>query len=903
MGIAKSTLVGTAVAVALFGGNALAQQTADAQGTGDAAPSASPMLKEIVVTGIRYSVKQSLATKRAANQSIEVATAEDIGKLPAKNVADVLQTLPGVDTQSAASGEGGFGENNRVSIRGTPASLTQTTIDGHAVATGDWFLLDQFQTVGRSTSYDLLPSEVVQQTKVYKSQDASMLEGGVAGSVDIETRHPFDFRRGFSGAATAGAVYSDLPGKADPQANVILNWNDGSFGVMALGFYEKTAIRRDGEEVLGYTSVDSATAAAWQAANPSLPNASGAQLPLEIGQALFLQTQKRAGGLIDLQMRANDSFTLDLTAFYSHLDADNVNDNFMWWGGPHILNAAYPPSSMTIAGNAVTAISFPAQPGAPGSIVYDEITRPGAASETSFVNLDGALKATNDLSIDGQLGFTYGLGETPQQPAYEIVGGNGSSYTMHGLNSVVSVDFPNTVTNNPNNAAAGYSTGWAWNDIAHTIDKEAYGKLDATLKLDDGTFEDLKAGVRFAHHEREVAFPQDQGCTSYCWSHMPAYTGGLYPGNYQSTLASGNPWAGNIFRYSDGAIAAYDSLALSSGPSRYYWQGAFDVRENDLAGYVMADVGGSRWHGDFGVRLVNTLEEVLTNVSGGLNPLTFSAFGPFTPTEIDNRYFDVLPSASLNFDLTHRLVLRFEAAETMARPDYSALGGSISLTDLDQTGNGGNPSLKPVKGGIYSSDIEYYYGPESMFEVGLFDMNLSSYVDFGVSSQRYVDQLLSKGSSTPVYATYSITSPFNTTAEIKGAELAWTQSLPFGFGVSANFTLADGSTGDGGPVVGDSKYTYNVGGYWQRGPISANLDYSYRSHYLVGLDRSSLENEADWRDLDAALTYTLTRAFSLTFNARNLTDETIKYYAQNEQQPRAFYKNGRQFYLTGTYKF
>ena len=50
-------------------------------------------LEEIVVTGIRYSLKESLATKRASTNVVEVVTAEDIGKLPDKNVADVLQRV------------------------------------------------------------------------------------------------------------------------------------------------------------------------------------------------------------------------------------------------------------------------------------------------------------------------------------------------------------------------------------------------------------------------------------------------------------------------------------------------------------------------------------------------------------------------------------------------------------------------------------------------------------------------------------------------------------------------------------------------------------------------------------------------------------------------------------------
>src|SRR6185437_656996 len=120
MRISRSTLIGTAVAVALFGGNAFAQQTSASQSDSsktDAENAAN--LQEVVVTGIRYSVKASIAAKREATGMTEVATATDVGKLPAKNVADVLQTLPGVNTQSSVAGEGAFAENDRISLRGT----------------------------------------------------------------------------------------------------------------------------------------------------------------------------------------------------------------------------------------------------------------------------------------------------------------------------------------------------------------------------------------------------------------------------------------------------------------------------------------------------------------------------------------------------------------------------------------------------------------------------------------------------------------------------------------------------------------------------------------------------------------------------------------------------------------
>ena len=129
MRIVRSTLIGTAVAVALFGrngmvqadtpasasgsapANAAATAPADAPGTGDAG---AANLQEVVVTGFRASVEASLETKREATGVEDVLTAEDVGKFPDKNVAEALQRLPGIVTQRD------FGEGERINLRTTP---------------------------------------------------------------------------------------------------------------------------------------------------------------------------------------------------------------------------------------------------------------------------------------------------------------------------------------------------------------------------------------------------------------------------------------------------------------------------------------------------------------------------------------------------------------------------------------------------------------------------------------------------------------------------------------------------------------------------------------------------------------------------------------------------------------
>ena len=192
--------IAAAAALALLGALVPAQVFAQAATAAPAPASAASAaakddIQRVEVTGLRASLEASLSRKRNAESVVEVVTADDIGKLPDKNVADSIQRVPGVNIASSAGGEGGFDENDRVSIRGTSPSLTQTLINGHAVATGDWFILDQQGVVGRSVSYSLLPSEIVRTVTVAKSATADLPEGGVAGAVNIETRQPLDFKK------------------------------------------------------------------------------------------------------------------------------------------------------------------------------------------------------------------------------------------------------------------------------------------------------------------------------------------------------------------------------------------------------------------------------------------------------------------------------------------------------------------------------------------------------------------------------------------------------------------------------------------------------------------------------------------------------------------------------------
>ncbi|WP_372784535.1 TonB-dependent receptor [Phenylobacterium sp.] len=857
---------------------------------------------EVVVTGIRESLEKALQIKRSSDNHVEVISSDDIGKLPDKNVADALQRMPGVNTTSAASGEGGFDENDRVSIRGTSPSLTQVTINGHSVSTGDWFILDQFSTVGRSVSFTLLPAEMVQTTQVYKTQDASLLEGGVAGAVDIVTRRPLDLHQPLTFQGSLQGVYNSLTKSTKPQVSGLVSWQNptGTFGVLAQGFYEDRSVQRYGQETLGYTQISSA-----MQTGISHPELIGVWAPTLIGSTLFQQERKRKGGDISVQWRPNDRVELRFDGFYSKLDATNHNDNYMYWGSNELNNNS--PTAFTVANQTLTSASFPLNgpAGTPvNGLVVDNIIRPNASGESYYYNLDGDFKATDNLTFKAQIGYTHGVGNTPTEPAFEVDGATAISYAPSGNGWAVK-----TANINPL-SPAGLSNDWAWNETFNSVDKEIYGKVDGDWVVDHGPFKDVLFGVRYADHTRKVD-GWDRGCTlgadGQCWTSPTMPFSATNPTQYPSGFNSGAlgvpglliPIAGDPDRIVSILNGIHDGvhgpISSINTPQNYYWPGAFKVSEKDWAAYAMAKVGGEGWRGNIGVRVVQTKENAFVNVSDPAGThagdITSSAYGPYYVANVSHTYTDFLPSLNLTFDVAENVFLRMSAAETMSRPDFSALGGTVSLTDTTLTGNGGNPNLRPIKAAVYDAALEWYYAPTSIAAVSVFYQDLSSYVSFGVAPATYFSQFYN------AFKTYQVSSPVNTSGEVKGVELQIQQPLPYNFGFQANATYVDSHDADGNPLVGTSRYTANVVGYYEAHGLSARLAYTYRSHFFVGLDRSAAENQDNFGQLDGSISYRINKNIELTLDALNISNNKLKYYALNKSQPRAVYDNGSQVFF------
>jgi TonB-dependent receptor len=171
------TIVGGAVLV-----NPVFAQTQDQSGE---------ELDEVVVTGLRGSLKASLETKRDALGVVDSINAEDIGKFPDTNLAESLQRITGISIDRRN------GEGSQVTARGFGPQFNLITLNGRQLPSADAFGNGDAVTGGagaggRSFNFANLASEAVSAVEVYKTARANIASGGIGATVNIKTARPLD---------------------------------------------------------------------------------------------------------------------------------------------------------------------------------------------------------------------------------------------------------------------------------------------------------------------------------------------------------------------------------------------------------------------------------------------------------------------------------------------------------------------------------------------------------------------------------------------------------------------------------------------------------------------------------------------------------------------------------------
>lgn len=142
------------------------------------------VVEKIIVIGTRSNLMTAQTIKRDADTMVDAVSAADISVFQDRSVLEAIQRLPGISLERFASTDDPdhFGvEASNVIIRGMTQSRSE--FNGRDTFTAN---------SGRGLSYQDVPPELMGSIEIYKNQTADMIEGGIGGTVTMQTRKPFD---------------------------------------------------------------------------------------------------------------------------------------------------------------------------------------------------------------------------------------------------------------------------------------------------------------------------------------------------------------------------------------------------------------------------------------------------------------------------------------------------------------------------------------------------------------------------------------------------------------------------------------------------------------------------------------------------------------------------------------
>ena len=791
----------------------------------------APADNSIVVTGLRRSLQSARNIKRNSDQVVDAVVAEDIGKLPDITVSDTAARIPGVEVERSG------GEATRVLVRGLDRVYYPTTYNSRELFTAET----------RSVSLQDFPAGAIASIEAFKTSTANLIEPGIAGLINVRSRRPFDF----AASEISGSVWLLHPNQSrDTSINGQLLLSDrwqagaGEFGALINFTYTrlhyKDSVRRHGfwiADLAGGRSPDF----------PEIHYNEGDRWRPSVNGAL----QYRNG---DLNLYAEG-----LWQGYRERQLDS-----MWaqplWGGAGYSNLTYRPGTNEIVSGTVTGpgnccgVDGEAW-GFKGSTHRETNTYQFAAGGSYDA---GALHVSADLartyshfqlrteSIDYQIGthnytvnWYTGYPDSTAGPTFQVVG----------------LD--------PTNAA-NYQYRGFYEDWHDPIGKDWQGRLDFEYDPHVNFIPKIQWGVRYVDRDssdhggdfywnaRYLQVPISQVPLTY--SLIPtAFRGDNNPPFPTSWLAPtySSVW-GTLpeFRQFNINLLGYGSVnGPPQNPSRTY-----AINEKSLAGYGQLnfrfDAGPTSVDGIVGLRVVRSRD----TINGTINELS----GP-TPLTLHNNYTDWLPNANLNVHFSREWVLRLAATKTRTRPQFQDLNPALSLappisgcsaqTTCIRTGSGGNPFLKPFTSTNLDASLEYYFSPTGFASITAFNRDIRGFI--ATESTSYPDP------SAPG-VTLLLSAPVNTNkAKIRGFEAQlrtffdwdFMPSWAHSFGIEANVTRLDAhaifsilpaaSNQNRGifisaPLTDVSKWTYNVTGMYEHGPLSVRLSWNRRTSYPEG---------------------------------------------------------------------
>ena len=868
------------------------------------------LIEEVVVTGIRGSLRQSIDMKRDADNVMDALVAEDIGKFPDQNLAESLQRVSGVAIDRMR------GEGAQVSIRGLGPQFTRVLVNGRGALSGGTQAFaggvgDHSQQ--RTFRFESMQAELVQAVEVYKSAQANLMESGMGGTLNIRTRRPFDNGGRRILAGNAFVTDDDL---AEDNGYRFAGVYSDSFADNTLGFLVSVAgddrVTRedwfavsDSEPKVFNNAINIATGELLRGCNlPGVenPDVGCGYAPGNLRQGILIEDVQRVNLSAALQWRPNEQWDVTADILYSQMDRDYDDWQIPWRYQAGLANGA---SEVLLNENQIV------------TYIRTERARPRPRnrprvedSTTDQFAVNAKYTPTENWTLNFDVSHSSGDRVSPYHESYYDIPAVPLTYDIRDSYIPKINVYKDLLDPNEYNLQV-FST-----QTRTSRDQETQYRFDATYHFDDGTA--FHAGLSFRDRERT-------------WRRR-----GFRMGPRYGDFAAGATKLTEV-RHRRNPDNAFSGISGADWPQPWLIQDQDDVRdkyliqrrdeidprrfeevhtahaeeffinEDTLALYFMIEMSGTigdfPWSGNVGARWIQ-LDRAST---GNVQPVEQMVFyetagawefqlGPAEFQTHDNKFAELLPALNLKFELREDLVARFAWGKVMTQPAFADLNPGGTKHVSSRQVNEGDPQLEPYIAEQLDIGIEWYPTDDAIVALNAFGKQVDSFIIQITERRTWFEPdgstLFDPESGGDVRLLYR--GPSNEDGAFIGgiefaAQYAFTQ-LPSpwdGFGVIFNHTWVDTdaefinpNSGVAFDVPGLSRNTTNAVIFYEKYKISARVAWNQRESFLTSIaaDRGNPLFTSDYWQLDAGFGYQVTDKISVVFEAINITDENVDQY-------------------------
>ncbi|MCF6196777.1 MAG: TonB-dependent receptor, partial [Emcibacter sp.] len=667
----------------------------------DTAKDDEVILEEVIVTGIRGSIINSIAKKRNNSSIVEALSAEDIGKLPDASIAESLARLPGLAAQRLD------GRANVISIRGLAPDFTTTTLNGREQVSAN---------NNRAVEFDQFPSELINSVVVHKTTDAKLTSQAVGGTIDLQTVRPL--------AHGERTIVLNMRGEYNDLG--ALNAGTSAWGYRgSFSYIDQFADDTIGIAI-GYARMVSPTQEErWN--SWGFPDHSSGNKVIGGAKPYVKSNELTRDGLMGvLEYEPNDQFNTTIDMYYSKFNDVQILRGIeipLAWSGASLR------PDFTASNGLITAGTWD---GVEVVVRNDVVTR---EAETFSVGWNSRYEIDENWSVEADLSYSKVDRIEANMETYSGTGrGNGVGATdTLGFTldeNAGAVFSPGLDYSDPNLIQLGGPLSWGWGLIGAGVFDNPNGqdgfinrpssnddiktiRLSAEHVMDNGFISTIDIGARYADRSKTLL---DEGVflTLKGFAADPDNYGTL-PVPSEFLLAPTSLafiGMGNVLSYDalalfkSGAYIETDESLSAIGRSTNSWT----VNEKVLNLYVQAnidtEVGDIPLTGNIGLQAVHTNQQ-----SNGFAARVGQVNGANRvirePVVDGDKYWEFLPSLNLSFEVAEDQKLRVGVSRVLARPRMDQMNPGFSFgydvnkassTDINNSrwgGGGGNPKLRP----------------------------------------------------------------------------------------------------------------------------------------------------------------------------------------------------------------